>query len=498
MNLTSSENELPDDSSSMGNLWYVGLILGLLGSLGINIGNNVQALALSNMEIKLAGKLSDQEDEKVDLKLSPCKNFMWVCGTTVFVLGSVINFVAFAYAPQSMLASLEGVQFVSNVLFSRFVRKAHVPTRGYVGTVLIVCGTILIVLGSEKNGILFTEEMIMATYLRTDYLIFLGVTLGLGVGSFTATKALTRANKQKTSPLTKVMEPVMYALFSALFGSQAVVQAKCLAVLIAGDGWYARWFTYVTLAVWLAFVGVWLFRMNAALGLYPAIFIIPLLQAGYIFLAIVSGGVFFKEFATFKLQSWLMFGSGLVFILYGLYLLVPKDDIEGDEEDAEHQHAESLLNLVEEEGGENDVVAIHPATMLLSGGRGSIAMHSHSLLPGSGLETGVGRASRMSPAGRGFPSRGSIMGRVSQMNLQVSQMNTTRKSQMGRASSAVTVVSKGSTVPGVDNPSPRAPRESEVVEITSALPRKAASNQVLAADSPDSPPFIPKTVNAWG
>ena len=39
--------------------------------------------------------------------------------------------------------------------------------------------------------------------------------------------------------------------------------------------------------------------MNAALGQYDALFIIPLLQANYIFLAIVAGGVYFEEFATF-------------------------------------------------------------------------------------------------------------------------------------------------------------------------------------------------------
>jgi hypothetical protein len=48
------------------------------------------------------------------------------------VVGSAINFVAFAFAPQSTLASLEGVQFVSNVLFSRIFLKKHVSKKMYV------------------------------------------------------------------------------------------------------------------------------------------------------------------------------------------------------------------------------------------------------------------------------------------------------------------------------------------------------------------------------
>ena len=93
------------------------------------------------------------------------------------------------------------------------------------------------------------------------------------------------------------MLPVTYATFSALFGTFSVVQAKVLSELVTlqleGSSnifWGSdAWFTYVTLVAWLAFVGVWLFRMNEALSLYDPLFIIPLLQVNFILFAIVSG-----------------------------------------------------------------------------------------------------------------------------------------------------------------------------------------------------------------
>lgn len=90
--------------------------------------------------------------------------------------------------------------------------------------------------------------------------------------------------------------PITYATFSALFGTFSVVLAKVLSELVTiwitgVDIFFGRdaWFTWATLLGWLAFVGVWLFRMNEALSLYDPLFIIPLLQVNFILFAIVSG-----------------------------------------------------------------------------------------------------------------------------------------------------------------------------------------------------------------
>ena len=86
---------------------------------------------------------------------------------------------------------------------------------------------------------------------------------------------------------------------SALIGTQSVVQAKAFSELI--ELWlsgqemvWAHWFTYATLAYFGVTVGFWLYRLNAALGKYDALYIIPMLQASYIVLATIAGGIFFQ------------------------------------------------------------------------------------------------------------------------------------------------------------------------------------------------------------
>ena len=59
---------------------------------------------------------------------------------------------------------------------------------------------------------------------------------------------------------------------------------------------WTHWFTYATLAYFGVTVAFWLYRLNAALGKYDALYIIPMLQASYIVLATIAGGIFFQVF----------------------------------------------------------------------------------------------------------------------------------------------------------------------------------------------------------
>jgi hypothetical protein len=69
-------------------------------------------------------------------------------------------------------------------------------------------------------------------------------------------------------PYTHILKPLMFSTWSALFGTQSVVQAKVLAELLAiqtrGVNVFATWFFWVTLIIWLFTVGVWLHRLNVS------------------------------------------------------------------------------------------------------------------------------------------------------------------------------------------------------------------------------------------
>ncbi|KAJ1450818.1 magnesium transporter NIPA-domain-containing protein [Pelagophyceae sp. CCMP2097] len=335
------------------NLWWLGVLLGLLGSIFINTGNNIQSLGLHQLSERLR-RLQDETtwDEcgephspKTQAKLASLpppkdldRSVMWRCGTAVFLTGSLMNFASYGLAPAQLLAPLESIQFVTNICFSKFMLGKAITWKMYGGTLLIFGGTVLTVLNSSKCEGKRTISRLIELYTENEaYQVYLVLVVVMAASTYSLHGVYERRLcAGKPLPHTCTAMPVLYAWFSALFGTQSVVQAKCLAVLLglAGERGaayvFTNWFTYVCILAWAALVTVWLHRMNAALGLYDPIFIVPLLQVDFILFAIISGGIYFREFRCFTTVMWVGFSCGIAVIFLGLFLLAPADC--GDED----------------------------------------------------------------------------------------------------------------------------------------------------------------------
>jgi hypothetical protein len=82
---------------------------------------------------------------------------VWLIGTCLFFGGTIAVFVSYSFAPQSLLAPLGSAQFVSNVVFARFIHNAAVTRRMLVSTSIIMLGIALVVSFSPDPNPEFTE-----------------------------------------------------------------------------------------------------------------------------------------------------------------------------------------------------------------------------------------------------------------------------------------------------------------------------------------------------
>ena len=372
--------------------WFLGVALGLLGSVAINTGNNIQCLGLKNLKSNdTVGQEGDviEKQKKPSLLALPwlerqtaarfgprgAKTFpseaneasefvvvhvgrksQWQSvtyniGTFIFVAGSLLNFASYAYAAQSMLASLESIQFVTNLLFGKFMLGAHVTQAMLAGTVLTVTGTVLAVQFSSKETLALDISGMKQLYLNPAYLCYL-VVMGILLVALDVSYRILNERKRINREVKHgdIIQPCIYSFWSALIGTQSVVQAKLIAELLvvhtSGDeNIFRSWFTYITITVWTVTVVVWLKRLNDALKIFDPLFIIPLLQCSFIFLAIVSGGIYFREFDNFDVNQWLGFWFGIFVMFSGLVLLTPKP--KGSKDDELHQ---ALVKLLLESG----------------------------------------------------------------------------------------------------------------------------------------------------
>lgn len=136
------------DTEESGSTVPLGIIVGLISSIGINMGQNIQAL----------GQKTEAQRAK------PCTSKVWITGLTIFVVGSIGNMVAMAFASASILVPLESSQFVTNVLFSKFYLKKFITPRQYTGTALAVLGTVFTCIFGPNDDRCFTMSQLKGFY----------------------------------------------------------------------------------------------------------------------------------------------------------------------------------------------------------------------------------------------------------------------------------------------------------------------------------------------
>jgi len=259
-------------------------------------------------------------------------------GIVLFSLGSLINFISFAYASQTALAALGGVQFVSNLGCGYFILKEEVTLRHIVAVLILVSGVIVSVCNASKesSGMLDAREII--SLYDSNYISLLG-TLAVTIGAcellyryYDKQDALVLASRQPLQlekdrlvryPLAFLLKPLSFALPSAICGTQAALQGKCLSGLIRlfmkthDTAALTSLPALMILLIFSACLTIWLTRLYQALQLFEGLLIIPLLQTCWIVMAIVQGGTFFKEFT----EDLGMFFVGISLLLLGVYVL---------------------------------------------------------------------------------------------------------------------------------------------------------------------------------
>ena len=282
------------DTSS---LWWLGVILIILGSLGNNLGNNLVSLAhkkqqeqdeldalneelsareaseataaaaaaaaANDVEKGIVNELESNQSQKTtgptaekttggggggvmvvpvasDASLAATtptkpgtvpnavpkkkKMFPWrTIGTVVFVVGSLATFAAFGFAAQSLLASLESIQFVSNIFFVYFVHKEKVTWRMIVATMSIVGGNVMVVVFSDKAPALLTSAELINLYAtNVSYWGYLVCAMVLWFINHFTYSHYYHARVVKKTLLWKhgFVEPFTFAVSSSIIGTQ--------------------------------------------------------------------------------------------------------------------------------------------------------------------------------------------------------------------------------------------------------------------------------------
>ena len=139
----------------------VGVVLALCGNIVISVSLNIQKYTHNLNQAATGGEMA-----YTDIPL-------WWTGMALMVVGETGNFLAYAYAPATLVAPLGAVTVVSNCIIAHYVLKEAIRKRNIAGVILAIIGAVFIVVYAPDSQKQLTMELLEQYMLEPSFIAFI-------------------------------------------------------------------------------------------------------------------------------------------------------------------------------------------------------------------------------------------------------------------------------------------------------------------------------------
>lgn len=122
---------------------------------------------------------SDDDDEMPKAPSTYLKSPYWWLGQILITVGECGNFLAYGFAPASIVSPLGVVALISNCVIAPILFKEHFRKRDFWGVVVAVAGAVTVVLSADTQETKLDPHAVWEHITSTGFEIYMGVTCGL-------------------------------------------------------------------------------------------------------------------------------------------------------------------------------------------------------------------------------------------------------------------------------------------------------------------------------
>ncbi|CAK4857936.1 unnamed protein product [Aphanomyces euteiches] len=309
--------------------WVAGFTISVVFSFLSSIGINLQKKALKQNDLRA--------QETGTQPLSPFRMPLWTLGFCLIVAGSLLDFIAFGLAPQSLLAPLAALTLVWNMMLAPCFNKERLSRKDIWATLIIFLGATLAVVFANHNSPSYTLDDLKQLYRNPLTLLYFLIVFVLIVLHYLIIKCVEHLNLAShrhriinfgDPTVWSTVRLVAYAGLGGLMGGQSVLFAKSTVELVkslfAGGDCFSHPETYaIIFALGVCLVAQMHF-LNGGLANYDALSVVPIYQAYWIISGVMGGAVYFQEIRSFSEFQAFMFVLGILTTIGGVALLAQR------------------------------------------------------------------------------------------------------------------------------------------------------------------------------
>ncbi|XP_014670672.1 PREDICTED: magnesium transporter NIPA2-like [Priapulus caudatus] len=217
------------------------------------------------------------------------REWLWWAGFLTMAVGEVANFVAYMFAPATLVTPLGALSVLVSAIMASKILNETLNILGKVGCFLCVAGATMIIIHSPKEGEVETMEDLAEKLVEPGFIVYTAVVVfiaGVLVCYF--------------SPHYGHKNVLVYTTICSLIGSLSVMACKGVGVAlrqtVAGGGnAFTSWLTYALAASVFACIAVQMNYLNRALDTFNTSLVSPIYYVFFTTFTIIASAILFKE-----------------------------------------------------------------------------------------------------------------------------------------------------------------------------------------------------------
>ncbi|KAI9727755.1 MAG: hypothetical protein M1834_007994 [Cirrosporium novae-zelandiae] len=269
----------------------------------------------------------------------------WWTGIILMTLGETGNFLAYGFAPASIVSPLGVVALISNCIIAPIMLKESFRQKDFWGVLVAIGGAVTVVLSARSSEEKMGPHDLWSAITRWEFEAYLGIVVFFILVLMWASGIYGQKSLFIDIGLV------------GLFGGFTALSTKGLASLLSDTLWRTLTFpiTYLLGAILVTSALMQIRYINRALQRFNSTQVIPTQFVFFTISVIIGSAVLYRDFESMSPSRGGKFFGGCVMTFLGVYLITSgrpqTDDMDNEGETDE----EGTIGLVDEESYHDDV-----------------------------------------------------------------------------------------------------------------------------------------------
>ncbi|UNI16297.1 hypothetical protein JDV02_002740 [Purpureocillium takamizusanense] len=252
------------------------------------------------------------------------KSPYWWLGQILITLGETGNFLAYGFAPASIVSPLGVVALVSNCIIAPAMFHERFRARDFWGVVIAVAGVVTVVLSANQEETKLEPHDVWDAITTMEFEIYMAVTVLLIMVLMWASPRYGRRTILIDLGLV------------GLFGGYTALATKGVSSMLSSTLWraFATPVTYVLVLILLVTAVMQIRYVNKALQRFDSTQVIPIQFVLFTLCVILGSAILYRDFEKTTVEQAAKFVGGCLLTFFGVFLITsgrkPQDDEDED------------------------------------------------------------------------------------------------------------------------------------------------------------------------